>query len=392
MTFWIIESRDPLIVRDGRPFGPDPGARAATLAFPFPSTIAGALRHKAGLDEHDMFNADPKEMQQIAVRGPLLVRLNDANDLVEEWLPPAPADALVLELDPADDALVRVQRLAPRSQALTNMPDGLALVGPREAVPNKVSGRTPCFWHAQHFFDWLEAPGEDCVMRLDTIGMKELATDARMHVSVDGATQTAREGALFQTRGLVFTDAERSRLALAATLEQDGETYTCQHFRGGIAPMGGERRLMRWSYVDAPFLPTERQQSLFDQIVRDKQCRVVLLTPAIFRDGYRPPLLWVRGGVAATVKAALVPRLQNVSGWDMAAIDNNGTRGRAKPTRRLAPAGSVYFVEWQNEVDVRAWLDATWMQCVSDAPQDCRDGFGLAVLGTWSDQATKQEK
>ena len=38
MTIWLVEPRDPLIVREGRPFGPDPGAWATSLPFPFPST------------------------------------------------------------------------------------------------------------------------------------------------------------------------------------------------------------------------------------------------------------------------------------------------------------------------------------------------------------------
>ena len=48
MTLWRIEPRGPLIVRDGRPFGLNPGARAESLDFPFPATIAGARHHRAG--------------------------------------------------------------------------------------------------------------------------------------------------------------------------------------------------------------------------------------------------------------------------------------------------------------------------------------------------------
>src|SRR5258708_5539574 len=97
MTFWIIEPRDPLIVRDGRPFGPNPGARATTLPFPFPSTLVGALRHKAGLDPNGQFDKNQiTTVLKQGMRGPLLVEL-DANDTINNWLLPAPADALLLE-------------------------------------------------------------------------------------------------------------------------------------------------------------------------------------------------------------------------------------------------------------------------------------------------------
>ena len=68
-----------------------------------------------------------------------------------------------------------------------------------------------------------------------------------------------------------------------------------------------------------------------------------------------------------------------VSGWDLA-------QGRPKETKRLAPAGSVYFLELAGErEDIRRWCDEAWLNCVGDGAQDRRDGFGLAALGTWED-------
>jgi len=64
--------------------------------------------------------------------------------------------------------------------------------------------------------------------------------------------------------------------------------------------------------------------------------------------------------------------------------------GKPKKTRRLAPAGTVYFIEWPVGADVRAWLNATWMQNVSDSEQDQRDGFGLAAIGVWP-QSNKEQ-
>ena len=44
MTLWIIEPRDPLIFGDGKPFSAIPGARAKSLLFPHPPTLAGSMR------------------------------------------------------------------------------------------------------------------------------------------------------------------------------------------------------------------------------------------------------------------------------------------------------------------------------------------------------------
>jgi len=413
MTIWIIEPRDPLIVRDGRPFGPNPGARASTLPFPLPSTIVGGLRHKAGLDQEGTFDrAAVNFVLSLSLRGPLLAELGNEGALVQ-LLFPAPADALALapETENLPEPYIRVQRLFPQRLAgapLSNQPEGMAFIAPAERVPNKVSSKAPRFWSEAVFMNWLSDPRDDELRTISGLGLGVLKNDARTHVSVRPETQTARDGALFQTRGLEFTwrdsEAQRTkeafltkRLALAAAFEQGHTPYSPAYFVGGLAPLGGERRLMRWSTVERS-LPTP-PAGMFEHIIATRRARVVLLTPALFdsqraddptqRVVHRPPLQWLRGGVAATLIAAAVARPQVVSGWDMNAdngVDEQGRafpRGKPKPTRRLAPAGAVYFITWPEGADVSAWLRATWMQNVSDAEQDCRDGFGLAAIGAW---------
>ncbi len=72
MTIGIIEPHHSVIFRDGRPLGPNPGVRAASLAYPFPSTTAGGARTRAGQDATGRFVAAPTDVLQIGVRGPLL--------------------------------------------------------------------------------------------------------------------------------------------------------------------------------------------------------------------------------------------------------------------------------------------------------------------------------
>jgi CRISPR-associated protein Cmr3 len=125
------------------------------------------------------------------------------------------------------------------------------------------------------------------------------------------------------------------------------------------------------------------QAAIRESIVATRRARLLLLTPAIFENGYLPGWSggsWPLGGdVEATVRAAAVPRPAILSGWNL-------ETGRPKPTRRLAAAGSVYFLELQGTDEaIHQWCDAAWLGCVSDDEQDRRDGFGLAALGTWED-------
>ena len=155
--------------------------------------------------------------------------------------------------------------------------------------------------------------------------------------------------------------------------------FACDTAQAGVAPLapggvtfGGERRLsfLRPSQAALPASPEPLAQ-LFAAVPR--RARVVLLTPGLFADGFAPA--WI-GDERVRVVAAAVPRAQIVSGWDFAA-------GGPKASRRMAAAGSVYWVELPADLDAAAWLAKVWMKCIPNPknPQDSRDGFGLCAVG-----------
>ncbi len=174
MTIWIMEPRDPLLVRDGRPFTADPGARATSLPFPFPSTIAGGIRARAGLDEQGLFKYtqdDKKELdylKRLCIRGPLLVQLtSNAEDIVPgQWLVRAPRDALLLpsKSTEPDKQTIRIQQLLPLQlpkNAQTDMrKQELLLVGQpvSDEEQSKPLPGSPSYWHWKAFESWLLAP------------------------------------------------------------------------------------------------------------------------------------------------------------------------------------------------------------------------------------------
>ena len=85
MSVWLIQPRGPLIFRDGKPFNATPGAQAKSLSFPYPSTLAGGVRTRAGRDETGRF--DPQQIEhllQLNVRGPILVVLNLKTGEIED--------------------------------------------------------------------------------------------------------------------------------------------------------------------------------------------------------------------------------------------------------------------------------------------------------------------
>jgi len=385
---WIIEPRDPLIFRDGRPFDPFPGARARSLEFPFPSTIIGAIRTRDGLDEKGLFQESRiSELMGICMKGPLLVELDPQGEITR-WLVPAPADALLLGSEPGADSRVMLKPLVPLQLpegAQTNLPEPLKFpVGLTCRDPRKPFGRPPRYWYWEFFEQWLLHPQEEEVS-LDKLGHSGPVRESRMHVGIKSETGTADEerGALFQTQGLEFTCAmgkklsETRRLGLAVATD-------ASRLKPGLGSLGGERRLAFWrpSVRELPPVPEE----LVQKIVEQKSCRLILLTPAYFEKGWKPSwLLKERVGVRPSLKAAALKRYETVSGWDL-------EKRKPKPTRRLAPAGTVYFLKLEGEeAAVRKWVKSIWLENVSDGEQERRDGFGLAVLGTWDGKPKEME-
>lgn len=376
MAVWLIEPRDPLIFRDGRPFNPTPGARAESLPFPYPSTLAGAVRTRAGQDEKGVFDKRRvDELMQACIRGPVLA----GADPHESWYFPAPADCLVIRPEGEQDRTIG-QRLWARpvdaaAGESTNLPDDLQPVSICPVRKDKGHAGAPRFWKWTALEKWLIAPADDSTpMNLEHLGIPGLTTESRVHVKFDPDDQTAEEGMLFETSGLEFARVEDKR-KLSNARQYALAVETEAGLREGVDFLGGERRMVNWrkgsTLPDCP-------QALGDAIQRTSHCRLLLATPALFDKGYLPT--WVETctpGVTVQVAAAAVPRYQAVSGWDY-------KKKYEKASRRLAPAGSVYFLKLAgDEGAIGQFVKRVWMQNISDDEQDRRDGFGLALLGTW---------
>lgn len=371
MSVWKIEPRDPLIFRDGKPFNPTPGARAKSIPFPYPSTIAGAVRTRAGQAENGQFTGNPEELKKFGIRGPVLT-----GGKPETCYFPAPADCFVIGVDGNEK---QAKRLWARPVTLvegetSNLPESLQPISVCPVKKNKPLTGAPRFWKWAELQKWLLEPeNQQTEIALKYLGIAGLTTESRMHVKIDPDVQTAAEGMLFQTSGLEFARVEDHK-DLQAAQEFALHVETEADLRPGVDFLGGERRMVNWKKGgELPQCPPEIRQA----IIAKKSCRLILATPALFDNGYLPKL----EGMPAKVVAAAVPRGTAVSGWDYTVKGKDGQ----KASRRLVPAGSVYFLKLEGTDEaIGKFVDAVWLQNISDEDQDRRDGFGLALLGTWN--------
>jgi CRISPR-associated protein Cmr3 len=388
--------KDPLIFRDGRPFTAAPGAIAKSLPFPYPSTIIGGVRTLAGTDpETGEFNTDRiPELLEKSIIGPFLVEINQ-EDEIEQWYVPAPADVLLMNTDQSETGEAQSNGSTYRKRywlkpvttpqgAQTDLED-FHIIGPEKRIVEKPYPKPPRFWKWEQFRSWLEDPADGRVL-LEELGIRGLTKENRTHVSIEKGTQTAQTGALFQTSGLeyIYTqpegDDDNYHLDEAKTLAMVVETDAS--VRSGLGFLGGERRVVRWKQSEhtLPSCPEGIKQS----IIEAQACRLILLTPAYFEHGYLPA--WLQSQFDLEVVGAAVPRYKTVSGWDY-------EKNQAKKTKRLAPDGSVYFLKFKRKLtpeEVDELIDTVWMRSISDQTKYQRDGFGIAVLGTWDGRISEQ--
>lgn len=373
MNTWRIQPRDALIVRDGRPN--DRRSASASLPFPFPGTMAGVARTRVGSDPDLGFvlrGDDVAALLGIGIRGPLLCQGG-------ALFFPAPLDAVVSTNEAGSWEVWRARPVDPAGAEFDDgLPRGMVPVGFDGAGPQGKAPRDlPGFWSWSLLESWLKgAPLSASDLLAGAI--RGPLPEPRTHVAIDSCRGTGVEGALFGTAGLRFADDDWHDLSL--WLEIDSHAMPERDAFAGIGPLGGERRLGEW-LADAPAAPSA-PRFVVDATrggTPSVTLRVVLGTPAVFRSGSLPgpdgPLLRPRPGLSARLVAAAVGRPRTVSGWDFA-------KRAPKPTRRVAPAGSVYWVELRGSPEAHAaWLEEVWMRNVSDTAQDCRDGYGLALVG-----------
>lgn len=381
MHTYLIHPQAPLVFRTGRPFGATGGGE--TLPFPLPGTVAGALRTAWAEQQPQRpdYAALRETLCAAGVAGPLGAAIGADGSVVP--LLPRPADALYL--GSGDD--LRVWRLQPGelpSDSSCDLPSGLLPVQLDSTAPKgKPAKDAPVFWRAPVLADWLL--GKTPTAPVAQHGIRALPVETRTHVALRPDTWASDPGRLFQSGGLDF-GARRDPVAGG----WHGERYALLARSAlDIAPalrrLGGEGRLAHIEHADAWPQPPA---GLFDAIAGNRHLRLVLATPALFAEGWRPGWLTdqLEGappdcpGLRLRLRACACERWQAHSGWDLTA-GSPGKGGQPRAVRRSVPAGAVYWFDVL-EGDAAA-LAALWLAPVSDDPQDRRDGFGLALPGCW---------
>lgn len=402
-----VTARDPIIARDGRPFGVGQGNRMRSLDWPLPSAIAGSFRtalvKSAGMD---FTRKTPVELLRVEVAG-VFPAVQGILYL------PAPIDCAW----ETDKGLHRVQPVPLEDGEGCDLPNAAlwpVRLTERQAARDFKPKSPPAWWPVTKLVEWL-ASAEDhypeAWFRQDPPFLGSPIRDARDHVCLDAERGAAAESLIYSTIGLNLSCLPRfhgreggrwfERFAeVSLALRVTSAAQLEEHIIGldDWYPLGGERRMVHWRHDgegEGLWRCPENVKSALDDAQR---VRMVLATPAIFDHGWRPDWLDAEtltgkplgDGPTLRLRGVCLPRWAAISGWAYAPhADENGRRRVVpkqqpgpKAVRRMVPAGSVYFFE-RVDGSTRALAANGWLKPVSDAPHDRRDGFGLAVWGVW---------
>ena len=383
MTYYLIEPKDPLIIRASRPFEAITDEQAAR--FPPPSTVGGALRNLCARSNQLALN---EALLSIAVTGPLAIKLSVLGKPATEAdiLVPKPADAQYFSASDASDdspcvTLVRLQPQALSEDEGCDLLDGLQPVLP-ETLPDGKPVSGPVWWALTDLMRWRKRDKTLTFKQIQANGWQHSSADIRTHIEMDNKKRVSADGQIFQTAGLTLWDKATEgtalpshKIALIAGIEKSISTDG-QHLKS-MVNLGGERRLAAVSACD---IWPKKPQDLSATIIAKRGLTLTFVTPAIFKHGWLPdwidpssltgsppnhPSLTLR-----LVSAALEPWLPQ-SGWDLA-------KNQPRATQKMIPAGAVYWFEILSEPRIEE-VDALWMSHLGDDAQNNRNGFNLVL-------------
>lgn len=381
-----ISPRDPIIARDSRPFGAGQGNRMKSLPWLYPSVLSGSLRTLLGKLNGAQFDSSIIEkLKQIEVAGPFPFCHGQIYF-------PAPADLIFFDCKSGESSKRSIMPFRPMQISDGWGCDLQAGLLPISITQDVKPAKAPAFWSLQQLCKWLgDASGDQMLAPQSNKFLQEGYMDLpeleeRVHVNINSETGAATESHLFTSVGMSPTmcveDTFESIDMVARIQAQNGfEQFLDQ--MNTLHPLGGERRLAHWSTQTLSNL-WSCPKDLCDKLNQTSRVRMILASPAIFTEGWRPG--WLGEGCEGTLPgsnlrlkltAACINRWKAISGWSLEA----GKIG-PKPIRRMAPSGSVYFFEILDG-DVSSLSSDLWLTSVCDEKQDRLDGFGRALWGIW---------
>jgi len=348
----FIEPLDVLTLRGNKLFG-EAGSYGESQMPPQPSVIAGAIRSalmarkgidfrafadNALMDEEFGSAAQPGTFRVTAFH---LARRVDVGKV--EAIYALPADLSVGGKDKNGQRDVRRLKPCLAASLQTSAATNYLAVLPEDQRGKPETGL------------WLNAEGWRAYLSGQEIDESEHLLDAgdlwktepRTGIGLDTTRRSVETGKLFTVQAVSMYKKEHVRNS-NEKVEKRWDIGFLAQIEGADMPetltlrLGGDGRAAQASTIGGDVL----HEPNWKKLCGERRCRIVLTSPGLFEDGWLPVgvagdgrnLRFDLGGIKAKLVCAAVPRSEVVSGWDLA-------RKRPKAAQRVAPTGSVYWLE-----------------------------------------------
>jgi len=368
----FIEPNDVLMFRDGRPFAGGDDHFARGTFPPSPATIYGALRSHILSVKSGEFDAFKRNHAKIS------------KDITDEIGTPSELGTLkITQFAVAKNDETRIKQYFPIPRDIAKekgKEDGkFYILRPDSSINNIALTDMPL--ELQHLWfatdSALEAASgflsEDAMTAYLLGKAPEKIIEAKEIYQTEERTgiRKSRSTRSVETGGLYSIEYFRMKEDFGFTLDVAGTKLLPD---SGILRLGGDHRSANyfkssWNDIDT--------KTIKDKISKDKHFKLVLLTPAIFNQGWLPngvdshTFEGTINGVKVKMTGACVGKPIGIGGFDI-------VKEMPKPMKKAVPAGSVYYFELKDG-NIDSLFEKLWLKSISD--EKAQEGFGITLIG-----------
>ena len=345
-----INPLDTLIFRDGKPFGDVEGDNwANSFSFPNPTTIYGAIRSiyfSQNPEEFKYANKENDPTKNLKING--IFFKYDENLVFKK-----PFDIYLIEKDKKKKKY-KGKIFSLRENYNTNNPLKYIFTALDEKIEDKEGFLVEDL--LKNYKNYLLSKENFNFLLIEEV----LSIESKIGIGLNKSTKNVQDGKLYRVglnryKGLeIIVDFE------GVEIEEKG-----------LLKLGGEGKGAFYEKIDDLELPKIEK-------IDSNIFKIVLLTPAIFKNGWYPDFLDENyegevGGIKLKLVAAAVGKPEYYGGWD---IQNN----EPKPMYKAVPTGSVYYFELENENDRdKIFKIFNYKSIVEEKLK--KEGYGICVIG-----------
>ena len=345
-----ITALDTLFFRDGKPFSMGEETWATGQFPPMPSVFYGAIRSLYFSIFPEAFsnieNEDPSENLEINE-----ITLWQSRDR----LFPCPSDLVEIK-DMEEYQLLQLEdnktdSSYPLSYLLKSDNQVESLIGKAVLTEDEFKD------------EYLKGEQPTAVLKLE----KFLLSEPKVGIGRNNITRTTEEGQLYRVGLNRLDNKEDGKLEFF--IDFNGLDFQEKLPKNGFLKLGAENKVVAYSIIEKP-------NKEIEEVKIEKQFKLVLTSPAIFKNGWFPDFLndEFEGdfqGAKVKLIAAATGRAISVGGYDM-------KNKRPKPMFKALPAGSTFYFEIIDNATITLTDKPLKLNCVKGME---KQGFGIAYIG-----------